>query len=176
MAKDKSKKDKGEKATKSGGFAKPSEAPSGGDGFNLQHEDNIGKLMIFTPLREKEVDDKFSKTAGATKTIIVANVVVVDTKKPEKSEEHEDVYVYGGYVIGSLRPSIGKAMVLGRLRRDKKNKVLGSTNEPWYLEDADADDEKAANDYIASLSPFGKGGDDEPKKPKKDAGKKKPKK
>ena len=54
-------------------------------------------------LRTERIEDKFSKEPGATKEIIVADVVVLNEKKPAKSEEHEEVYVFSGYLKGALR-------------------------------------------------------------------------
>lgn len=152
MAKDKSKKKgKGDKPEKkggsfSGGFAKPSEAPASGDGWNLT-ENAEGELVLFTPLREQEVDTQdYGK-----KTVIVADVVVINTKKPEKSETHDEVFVWGGYLKGSLRGFIGERRVLGRLvRSDKKERG----NYPWLLEDASDSDVKAAETYLETVDPF----------------------
>lgn len=156
MAKDKAektgKKSKADKGSKGDapklrdGFAKPSEAPSGGDGWNLTEEAE-GRLIIFTPLREIEVDT----SDYGRKPVIVADVVVLNEKKPEKSEPHAEVYVWGGYLRGALRSSIGQARVLGRLVRGTK-KERG--NYPWLLEDATDDETELARKYLASVDPF----------------------
>lgn len=138
-------------------FAKPSEA-SGGDSWSLTDGDeaksgkNDGELMLITPLREAEVEDKYSKTPGATKKVIVADVVHLNRKKPEKSEEHEDVYVWGAWLQGSLRSYIGKEMVLGTVAKTADSK--SGTGYVWKLEDADNADIDVAEAYLASLSPF----------------------
>lgn len=158
MAKDKSeKKDKSGKADKGGkskggafsdDFAKPSEAPSGGDGWNLTEEAE-GRLILFTPLREQTVE---TADYGA-KPVIVADVVVLNEKKPEKSEAHAEVFVWGGYLRGALRGFVGERRVLGRLVRGTK-KERG--NYPWLLEDATADEVEIAKAYLASVDPFDK--------------------
>lgn len=154
MAKDKSKKSDGDKAGKaekkkgapSGDFVKPSEAPSVGDGWNLTEEAE-GRLVIFTPLREQQVE-----TADfGTKPVIVADVVVLNEKKPEKGEPHAEVFVWGGYLRGVLRGSIGTARVLGRLVRGTK-KERG--NFPWLLEDATDAETELARQYLASVDPL----------------------
>lgn len=158
MAKDKSKK-----STTDDDFAKPSEAPSGGDGWSLTDDANRGALLLITPLRAERIDDKFSKEPGATKEIIVADVVVLNEKEPEKSEEHENVYVFSGYVKGALRGYIGERRVLGRLHNtEDTSKKKDRGNYYWELEDADADDYEVARAYMeAANDPFGgKGGDD----------------
>lgn len=167
MAKDKSKKK--DNAVSDDEFGAPSKAPSGGDGFNLTADENRGKLLLITPLREIDVEDKFSKEPGATKKVIVADVVVLNEKKPEKSEEHDEVYVFSGYLKGALRGYIGERRVLGRLTNtEDTSKKKDRGNFYWELEDADADDVKVARAYMSALNdPFGGKGDDDEKPEKK---------
>ena len=147
MAKDKSKKSDDNE------FAKPSEAPAGGDGFTLTSDENRGKLLLITPLRTERIEDKFSKEPGATKEIIVADVVVLNEKNPAKSEEHEEVYVFSGYLKGALRGYIGKRRVLGRLTNtEDTSKKKDRGNYYWELEDADADDVAVARAYFEALN------------------------
>jgi hypothetical protein len=154
VAKDKSTKSKSTKPTVTDDdFAKPSEAPAGGEGWQFATEDNLGDLFLITPLRIDEIDDKFKP--GERKEIIVADVVALNTKKPEKSEEHENVWIFQGYLKGSLRGYVGTRRVLGRLG---KGETKDRGNYPWILEDADADDVKVAKAYLASLDPFAQKG------------------
>lgn len=161
MAKDKSKsteKGKASKAeTKKGGaskkgggddFGKPSEAPAG-EGWNLTEEAE-GELLLVTPLREDEVN-----TSWGDKKIIVAEVVVLNEKKPEKSELHEDVYVFGGYLRGALRGFIGEKRVVGRLVKGEPKKK--GENAPWLLEDATEAELDVARAYLASIDPLSSG-------------------
>lgn len=183
-------KDKGKKKDKGDGFSdefgKPSEAKGGGDGWRLEHEDNIGSLFLISPLRE---DDFVSEEYGNSK-IIVADVVEINEKKPAKSTEHEEVYVFGGWTKGALRGYIGERRVLARLDQDA-SKSRSKKNPAWVLVDADEADAKIAKEYLASVDPFAqKGGkakaddDDADEKPAKKskkgddekAGKKKAKK
>ena len=166
MAKDKSKGDE---------FAKPSEAPAtGGDGWKAESEDNVGELLLITPLREETVKGFEGKDAE----VIVADVVVLNEKKPAKSDEHDEVYFFGGWTKGALRGYIGERRVLARLERDKSKGRGG--NAAWVLEDTDEDDIEVARDYLASLDPFAQKGasksddenDDAPKARKKDKKKK----
>ena len=178
MAKDKSKS----KGNGGDEFAKPSEAPSGGDGWSLTDDANRGALLLITPLRAERIEDKFSKEPGATKEIIVADVVVLNEKKPAKSEEHENVYVFSGYVKGALRGYIGERRVLGRLvNTEDTSKKKDRGKYYWELEDADADDVEVARAYLASLDPFAQKGakgksDDDDEKPSKKKGKAEPEK
>ena len=150
MAKDKDgnkiKSDKPAKAKVADGFAKPSEAPVTGEGWNMTEEAE-GELLLLTPLREEDVD-----TADyGIKKVIVANVVVINLKKPEKSEEHTEVFVWGGYLKGSLRGFIGERRVAARLVRGEK-KERG--NFPWLFEDPSEADYAACTAYLESVDPF----------------------
>lgn len=137
------KKAKKSKPAASNDFAKPSEAPSG-EGWNLTEEAE-DKLILFTPLREDKVDTSFGE-----KPIIVADVVVIDEKKPAKSEVHDDVYVFGGYLRGALRGFIGEKRVLGRLVKGEPKKK--GENAPWLLEDATEAEIELAQQYLASVA------------------------
>lgn len=140
---------KGKSSASSSDFAKPSEAPSG-EGWNLTEEAE-GRLVLFTPLREDTVETSFGE-----KPIVVADVVVIDEKKPAKSEAHDDVYVFGGYLRGSLRGFINEKRVLGRLVKGEPKKK--GENAPWLLEDATEAEIALAVAYLESVDPFAGGG------------------
>ena len=141
-------KDKTKKSSAADGFAKPSEAPAGGDGWKFADDDNLGKLYLITPLRIEHGEDKYHP--GEMKERIVADVVEINEKKPEKSEEHSDVWVFQGYLKGALRGYIGERRVLGRLGKGAPDRG----NEPWILEDASKKDEAIAVAYLESVDPF----------------------
>jgi hypothetical protein len=164
MAKDKGAKG-AEKKSKvaDDDFGKPSEAKGGGEGFRVESDENLGKLLLITPLRTKDV----AGFEGKEVEVVVADVVVIDEKKPAKSEEHDEVFFFGGWTKGAIRGYIGERRVLGRLAQDK-SKGRGK-NAAWVLEDATAEDVEAAKAYLATLDPFEKG-------VKKDADKKSKKK
>lgn len=180
MAKDKGKKKSDEKVSKKskgGGddFAKPSDAPAGGDSWRLETDEHLGDLFLITPLREKTVKG----FEDADTDIVVASIVHLNEKKPEKSEEHEEVWVWARWIQGSLRGYIGEQRVLGRLAQDK-SKAKGK-NAAWVLEDADDDDIEVAREYLKfvtnPLNSKGKGdkkskADDVDDKPKKKKSKK----
>lgn len=164
MAKDKSKKKADEPVkgkSKKGGnddFAKPSEAPSaGGDGWKFEHEDNVGSLFLITPLRVETVK---TENYGDTE-VVVANIVELHEKKPEKSELHENAYIFGGWTKGATRGYIGERKVLGRLGQDAKKSK--SKTPAWVLEDADDDDIAIAKAYIENVDPFKQSGSDKAK-------------
>ena len=104
VAKDKSKK----KGGVSDDFAKPSEAKASGDGFNFEKEENLGKLFLITPLRVQTAKG----FEGKESEVVVADIVELDEKKPERSVEHEEVFVWGGWTKGAIRGFIGDKRVL----------------------------------------------------------------
>lgn len=148
MAKDKGKKT----ASNNDDFAKPSEAPAGGDGWKFASDDNDGGLFLITPLRKETVNT----TEYGEKEVIVADIVHLNEKKPAKSEEHEEVFIFGAWLQGAVRAFIGERRVLGRL--DKAADKKSGRGYVWKLEDADDDDIAVAREYLASLDPFAKKG------------------
>lgn len=153
MAKDKSKSKGNDE------FAKPSDAPAGDswsltDGDEPKSGQNDGSLFMITPLREIEVAVTRGKKTEDVK-VIVADVVLINEKKPAKSEEHSEVYVWAKWVQGSLRGFIGTdRVVLGRL--DKTADAASAVGYVWKLADADDDDIAIAREYLASIDPFPK--------------------
>lgn len=141
----KAKKNKGDKKDK-GGFAKPSDA-TGGDSWKLTADENVGKLLLITPLRK----DTATTEKYGEKEIIVADVVELNENKPAKSELHEEVYVFGAWLQGSLRSFIGKRKVLARLAQVKDSS--SGRGYVWKFEDADDDDAEVAQAYIDSIAP-----------------------
>lgn len=166
-------KDKGSKPSiDNDEFGKPSEAPAGGDGWRFEDDSNIGKLFLITPLRVKDnargFEDKIQE-------VIVADIVEINTKRPEKSEEHEGVWVWGGWTKGALRGFVGTQRVLARLEQSAE-KSRSKKNPAWVLEDGTKKDAEAAKAYLASVDPFAQKGskkskdDDEKLSSKKDKG------
>lgn len=147
MGKNKDKKNKGTDAAADLGFAKPSEASGGGDGWKLGTDENVGKLFLFTPLREETV-----KTAAyGEKPAIIADVVAIDEDDAAASELHSDTYIFQGYLRGSLKSFVGKRKVLGRLAK-KKDPKYGTPS--WQLDDATSADVELAQAYLKSIDPF----------------------
>lgn len=143
MAKDKSKKSSNDE------FAKPSEAPAGGDGWKITSDENRGALLLITPLRLDKVETK----DWGEKEVVVADVVVLDEKKPAKSVEHEEVFIFSGYLKGALRGYIGERRVLGRLQNtEDTSKKKDKSNYYWELEDADDDDIAVARAYLEAVT------------------------
>lgn len=175
MAKDKGSKKTDEKAPKKGGkdkgaggeFARPSDAPASGDAWTFESEENVGDLFLITPLREQD----FTSEKYGVSQIVVADIVALDEKKPAKSVEHSEVYIFGGWTKGSLRGYIDSGQrVLARLQQDAAKSK--SDKPAWVLEDASKGDAEVARAYIASVvngavdALAGKSGDKKSKKKK----------
>jgi hypothetical protein len=156
----KSKPTKGKVKDSGGEFAKPSEAPAGGDSWSLtdlddpKSGDGEGHLYLITPLRTATQDVTRGKKTESV-DIIIADVVDLNERKPAKSELHPETYIWPKYVQGSLRGFIGDRMVLGRLA--KVDDAKSAVGYHWELEDADDDDTAVAKAYLATVDPFGKG-------------------
>lgn len=143
-------------------FKKASEAPAGGGDFKLtDHED---ELLLFRPTATKMVPG-YSKD-DPDQEIVVADVVVIDEKHPEKSEKHEECWIFQRYIQGSLRGFIEeKGVVLGRLRKNG-NSEKGKNSFKWELDDFTDEEAEAASAYLASANPL-EGGAPKEKKDKK---------
>lgn len=146
MGKNKDKKSKAADTTVDQGFAKPSEASGGGDSWKIGEEENVGKLFLFTPLREEQVKTQ----AYGEKPAIVADVVELNEKNVSESELHSDVYIFQGYLRGSLKSFVGKRKVLGRLTK-KKDPKYGTPS--WQLDDASNADIELAQSYVKFTEP-----------------------
>ena len=128
---------------------------------------------MISPLRVKDDAVGFENKVAE---VIVADIVELNEKKPEKSEEHAGVFVWGGWTKGSLRGYVGTRRVLARLDQDK-SKGRGK-NAAWVLVDADSKAEIAtARAYLESVvSPLGgasSSSDEDDEKPSKSKGDKK---
>lgn len=145
MAKDKGKKSK----IDDDDFARPSDAPAGGDGWKITSDETRGKLMLITPLRLQDAETK----EWGTKEVVVADVVVIDEKHPERSEEHEEVFIFSGYLKGALKGYVGERRVLGRLQNtEDTTKKKDKGNFYWELEDATKKDVEAARAYMTAAN------------------------
>lgn len=107
-----------------------------------------GDLLLITPTSyEEDV-----QTVHGTKDAVKANVVVIDEKRPERSDSHEGMLIFQGRLIGQTKPFVGKGLVLGRLREAKELKKPGQ-NAPWVLADPTDEDKDKAREYLASIAP-----------------------
>lgn len=141
------------KGSKGGGdFARPSDAPATGDGWRFEDEKNVGTLFLITPLRTQTVGTK----DYGDQEVVVADIVELHEKKPEKSELHEEVFIWGGWTKGATKAFIGEKKVLGRLAQDASKSK--SKSPAWVLDDATPADEKIARAYMehakATADPF----------------------
>lgn len=107
-----------------------------------------GDLLLITPTSyEEEV-----QTVHGAKDAVKANIVVIDEKRPERSDTHDGILIFQGRLIGQTKPFVGKGLVLGRLREAKELQKKGQ-NAPWLLDDPTDDDKTAAREYLASTVP-----------------------
>ena len=147
MAKDKSKKN--DKAPK--GFSEDFADPSAGGG-NFVAADLIGRLLLISPL---EMSEEIA-TANGPATPLLADIVVLTNKKGkplEEAEEIEGALVFQKVLISTLKPSIGKSRVLGRLIQDENRKKVGQS-APFVLNAASDEDKDLARAYLKSKDPF----------------------
>lgn len=140
------KKDKGEKKSKKDstpdviedGLLDPA---SGGGGWNAKEA--LGDLLLIRPTK---LERDFKTSAGIS-DVIRAEVVVIDEKKPKKSEAHSDVLLFWTSVVNSLEPAVGKGRVVGRL-------VMGEASPgksaPYLLEKATDEEKALAMEYLNS--------------------------
>jgi hypothetical protein len=104
----------------------------GGDNWKVATA--LGELLVIRPLSvEKDIETEYGKTDA-----IRADVIVVNEKKPAKSETHEGVLIFQGMLQAALRDKVGKGLVVGRLVQGEKKP---GKSAPYLLEKAD-DDEK----------------------------------
>lgn len=148
MAKDKSKK-KADKATAStetssvidDELSDPAAGGSNGDEWKIA--DAAGELLVVKPSKH----ETGVATAYGEKDAIRATVIVVDEKKPAKSEIHTDVLIFGSALISSLKKSLGLTVV-GRL---EQGEAKAGQSKPWILTAADADEKDAARAALKAL-------------------------
>lgn len=145
------------------GFTKPSEAPSGVDGWKFSVDENIGSLFVIEPKREGEMDDKYN--VGKTRKYIVADVTEIDISNPAKSVTYEDVWIFPAWIQGELRGLIDDGgKLLGRLGQDP-DKGRGK-NVAWVMEDPDDEDIEAATEWLNGRSRKALGADKKGKRKK----------
>lgn len=125
-------------------FKKASEVEgSGYEGPSMA--DLIGETLLIKPKSyDENLPGKFvDKETGQVSTYdrVVADIVVINTRKPEKSELHEGMHITQGWIIGKTKGEIGQ-MILGVLHRGK-----GAT-DPYMLDDPDDDDVDAATKFL----------------------------
>jgi hypothetical protein len=143
----KAKKDKApkEKARPSAG-----DLVGPGSGGNFVAAEVIGELLLITPtaLEEDVV------TANGTSDAIRADIVVLDKKKPARSEVIEGGLIFQKVLQGQLRDSLAKGTrVVGTLIQDEASKKAGQS-APYRLTaptDADID---VARQYLDALNPL----------------------
>jgi hypothetical protein len=114
-------------------------------------KDYIDELLIVTPTEYKE---EFNTSIGDT-DVIIADVVVVNTKNPKESEELTGVIIFWKKMVADLRPQIqGGQPTLGRLTT-QPSKAKGKS-DAYVLGEYNEADLKAASAYweTKTVNPF----------------------
>lgn len=122
MAKDKSKKDKGEKAPEvKAKKTKKAAAPEVDDDLDdldptgpsdgVKIKDLVGELLLVIPTGLK----KEMKTSAGVSDAIVADIVVLDEDKPKKSVVHKDALIFQSVLVGALKERVGVGRVAAKL-------------------------------------------------------------
>lgn len=117
-------------------FTSPSELSSGS---GTRITEFVNRVLLITPT-EYKTDQP---TSFGDKDCVVANVVVVDTADPDKSEVHDSLWIFQGRLIGKLKGKVGAGIVLGKLIEDKASKKSGQA-APYDLADVSSDERAAA--------------------------------
>lgn len=165
MAKDKSKK-AAEPESKKKGKAdaepeakKKSKASVGGlvgpgSGGNFVAKDHVDQLLLITPI---ELVEGMMTSASKNPTDAVrADIVVLNKKKPEKSEEIMGGLIFGKVLQGQLRDSLVKgSRVVGTMIIDEASKKVGQ-NAPYRLVAPSDADIEIAQAYLDSVNPLTK--------------------
>lgn len=117
-------------------------ASAGSTGVKIT--DYEGRLLLVTP---NEYIQGLKTDYDEDKDAVDADVVVLDGEGAP--EELDDVRIFQGKLIGSLKHRIGKKqnMVLGRLGKDSPKKKGQSA--AWTFETPTDDDKKLAREYLA---------------------------
>lgn len=115
-------------------------ASPGGDRINF--EDWIGKLFVVEPTDyEKDI-----KTDYGLSDAIRANVWVL--LSPTEHEEFNDTLIFPRVLVSSLKKSVGKELVVGRLEQGEAKK---GQSAPWLLSVPTEKDMEKANAFIARV-------------------------
>jgi hypothetical protein len=156
MPKDKSKKKAAEPDIETPAPEKASKKKSTddlvgpGSGGNFVAADVVGELLLIKPLAlEEDI-----VTANGTSDAIRADIVVLDRKKPAKSELIEGGLIFQKVLQGQLRQSLNKgSRVVGTLVKDEASKKAGQS-APYRLTEPSDEDIQVARAYLDSLDPL----------------------
>lgn len=107
-------------------------------------KDLVGELVLFTPHEHiQEITTTFSKDKDDTKDAVRTDLVVLT----QGCEAYEDVLVFQGSLIGSLKRKIpGGRKLLGRIIMGEAKK---GQSAPYKLAAPSEADEQMARDYLA---------------------------
>lgn len=163
MAKDKSKSKAADPQTNiadAGVEPKKAKKDKGGNGggdlvgpgstASFKAEDHEGQLLLITPLA---LEEEISTDYGVSDAIR-ADIVVLDKKKPERSEEIAGALLFQKVLQGQLRDSLTRrTRVVGTLIKDEASKKKGQS-APWRLTAPSDADIAVARSYLDALDPL----------------------
>jgi hypothetical protein len=146
------KKDKTDKKDKGHAGPKPGsgDITGPGSGGNFVAKDVVGELLLITPTDlEKDV-----VTTNGTSDAIRADIVVLDKKKPAKSDTIEGGLIFQKVLQGQLRDALAKGTrVVGTLIEDTASQKKGQS-APYRLTAPSDEDIQLARQYLDTLNPL----------------------
>lgn len=134
----KAKKGKGEKAPEvKAKKSKKGSAPEADDDLDdldptgpsdsVKIADLVGEHLLVIPTGLK----KEMKTSAGVSDAIVADIVVLNLKKPEKSEVHTDALIFQSVLVGNLKERVGVSRLAAKL---VKGEAAQGKSAPYLFE------------------------------------------
>jgi hypothetical protein len=120
-------------------------APEGGDKLDMAKVEGC-TLLIF-PKSTGEKTTKFTKPGEPPKEYVKGDVVILTNRKGEalaQPVEKSNVFLWGGFVVGSLRDMIGRTVLCRVVQGTDDSKG----NLPWLLGKFEPSDADLATAYL----------------------------
>lgn len=149
MAKDKATKEGKAPKVKEPTPVNEDEFESGAPTSNHKIADDEGSLLLISVTGiETDIVTAFGKTNA-----VKADVVIINEKKPSKSEEHKGILIFQRVLQSQLENYVGGRRVFGRLGRGI---AKAGQDAPFIIDDPTEADKVLAREYLASIDPFTK--------------------
>lgn len=119
--------------------------PEGGDKLEMPKVE--GCTLLFFPKSTGTKTTKFTKAGEDPKEYVKADVVILTNRKGEPLKEpveKKNVFLWGGFIVGSLRDAIGRT-ILCRIEQGTDD---SKGNPPWLLAPFKEEDAKLATEYL----------------------------
>ena len=123
----------------------PFDSPDAGGAKVTDYE---GCLLLLTPTEYKTG----IQTTYGEKDAVATDLVALDETESGDIEEHGDMLLFQGVLIGQTKGKVGRGMVLGRLGKRPPSKP--GQNPAWVLLDPTEEDKVTAREYLAKKDPF----------------------